>query len=366
MRQIWGRFGQRTLALVALVAFTGLGLSSGGVMAQNSKTAEDELKVFDRNNFDRSANIDNKWLPLQPGTQWVYNGFTQEGKNRVPHRVVQTVTDLTKVINGVRTVVVWDVDYKDGNLEESEIVFFAQDKDGNVWLLGELVEKYDEMTFVGGQVWLAGMDGASAGIMMKADPRPGTPSYSQGYAPPPFNWTDSAKVEQIDQNSCVPSGCYKNVLVIAEGSKEEGPDAQQLKYYAPSVAISESVGGLTLDSMSSTTPRGGRRAWTRSIHWPERSARADRFFLAASHRVSNGPSGSARPRIKEPLCRRRSSASPDHDAAILRPSSYPASRPNTDCRNIPMRACRPFLPILASKSLSPAIAVRLSASSSSR
>jgi hypothetical protein len=118
-------------------------------MAQNGKTAEDELEVFDRNNFDRSANVDNKWLPLQPGTQWVYNGFTQEGKNRVPHRVVQTVTDLTKVINGVRAVVVWDVDYKDGNLEESEIVFFAQDKDSNVWLLGELVEKYDETAFVG-------------------------------------------------------------------------------------------------------------------------------------------------------------------------------------------------------------------------
>jgi hypothetical protein len=56
MTQIWGTFGQRTLALVGLVAFTGLGLSSGGVMEQNSKTAEDELKVFDRNNFDRSAN----------------------------------------------------------------------------------------------------------------------------------------------------------------------------------------------------------------------------------------------------------------------------------------------------------------------
>jgi len=39
--------------------------------------------------------------------------------------VVQTVTDLTKVVNGVRTVVVWDVDYKDGKVAESEIVFFA-------------------------------------------------------------------------------------------------------------------------------------------------------------------------------------------------------------------------------------------------
>jgi len=40
------------------------------------------------------------------------------------------------------------------------------------------------------------MDGSHAGIMMKADPRPGTPRYSQGYAPPPFNWTDHATVEK--------------------------------------------------------------------------------------------------------------------------------------------------------------------------
>ena len=70
---------------------------------------------------------------------------------------------------------------------------------------------------------------------MKADPRPGTPSYSEGYAPAPFNWTDRAQVEQAGQEACVPAGCYKDVLVIAEGSKEEGPDAQQLKYYAPGV-----------------------------------------------------------------------------------------------------------------------------------
>jgi hypothetical protein len=43
--------------------------------------------------------------------------------------------------------------------------------------------------------------------------------------------------------------------------------------------------GLTLESMSSTTPRGGRQAWTRSIHRPERSASAARFFSAASHRT---------------------------------------------------------------------------------
>jgi hypothetical protein len=229
------RVCQRTVALVVLMSCICLGLSSGGVMAQKSKAPEEALEAFDRNNFDRSSNVDNKWFPLQPGTQWVYKGFSHEDKKRVPVSVVQTVTDLTKVINGVRSVIVWDVDYKDGQLHESEIVFFAQDKDGNVWQLGELRETYDEKEFVGGRPWLAGIDGSSAGIMMKADPQPGTPSYSEGYAPPPYNWTDRGKVERTGQKTCVPAGCYNNVVVIAEGSGAEGPDAQQLKYYAPGV-----------------------------------------------------------------------------------------------------------------------------------
>src|SRR5688500_4892462 len=94
------RYCQETMALVGLVTFICLGLSSGGAMAQKSKAPEDALEAFDRNNFDNSANVDNKWFPLQPGTQVVYKGFTEEDGKRVPARVVQTVTDLTKVING--------------------------------------------------------------------------------------------------------------------------------------------------------------------------------------------------------------------------------------------------------------------------
>jgi hypothetical protein len=149
--------------------------------------------------------------------------------------VVFTVTDLTKVIDGVRTVVCWDTDYSAGKLLETELIFFAQDNDGNVWHLGQYRETYDDVEFVGGRAWLAGIDGARAGIMMKAEPRLGTPSYSQGYAPPPFNWTDRAKVDQMGQKTCVPADCYEDVLVIAESSKEEGPEAQQLKYYARGV-----------------------------------------------------------------------------------------------------------------------------------
>ena len=149
--------------MVMLATFICLALCSGAVMAQKSRAPEGALEVFDPNNFDRSTEIDNKWFPLQPGTQLVYKGSAQEDEKRVPRRVVQTVTDLTKVVNGVRTDVVWDVDYKDGQLQESEIIFFAQDKDGNVWQLGELVELYEDSDLTGAHAWIGGMDGAAPG-----------------------------------------------------------------------------------------------------------------------------------------------------------------------------------------------------------
>ena len=58
--------------------------------------------------------------------------------------MIFTVTDLTKEINGVRTVVLWDRDINAGKLLEGELALWAQDDDGNVWLLGEYPEEYDE------------------------------------------------------------------------------------------------------------------------------------------------------------------------------------------------------------------------------
>jgi len=221
------------LAVLSTLIF--LALSSSTAFAEKSDTGAKAFEDLDRKNFDRSSNIDNKWLPLRPGHRSVLTGYTGEGKKRVPHRVVMTVTDLTKVIDGVRAVVVWDLDYRSGKMVESELVFFAQDNLGNVWHMGQYRETYEDGEFVGGQAWLSGLEGARAGIMMKAEPQLNTPSYSEGFAPAPYNWTDRGKVDQISPKVCVPQGCHEQVLVIAEFSKEEGPDAQQLKYYAPSL-----------------------------------------------------------------------------------------------------------------------------------
>jgi hypothetical protein len=68
---------------------------------------------------------------------------------------------------------------------------------------------------------------------MLADPKPGLPNYYQGWGPA-VDWSDFSQVDQAGQETCVPVGCYQDVLVIAESSLGE-TDAYQLKYYAPGV-----------------------------------------------------------------------------------------------------------------------------------
>lgn len=194
---------------------------------------ESQLETLDRNNFDNPTTIDNEWFPLRPGTQWVYEGVTEEAGQQIPHRVIFTVTDLTKVIDGVRTIVVWDQDYSSGELVETELAFFAQDNNGTVWHLGQYPEVYEFGKLVEAPAWISGLKGARAGISMKAEPQLGAPSYSQGWGPA-VNWTDRAQLAEMGRQTCVPFNCYEDVLVIEEFSREE-PNAFQLKYYARGV-----------------------------------------------------------------------------------------------------------------------------------
>jgi len=193
-----------------------------------------DLVEFDARHFSRPTIIDNKWMPLKPGMQLVYEGSAVEDGKKIAHRVIWTITDLVKVINGIETVVVWDRDFADGKLEESELVFRAQDDDGNVWHMGELVEFYDDKGFVGAKVWLAGQLGAKAGIIMKGKPAEGMPSYSQGFADAPYNWSDRGQVQKVGEKVTVPAGTFEDVVVTEEWSKNE-PGAPQLKYYAPGI-----------------------------------------------------------------------------------------------------------------------------------
>jgi hypothetical protein len=207
--------------------------------AAPATTAPRAVKVaterdFNRRSFSASTTVDNRWFPLRPGTQLVYSGRITKGGRRLEHRVVFTVTDLTKVVDGVRAVVIFDRDYNAGQLTEAELAFHAQDDDGNVWNLGEYPEEYDQGRFDGApDTWIAGLEGAKAGILMRAAPRVGTSSYSQGLAPA-IEFSDKARVYKSGERTCVPVSCYQDVLVTDEWDPSE-PAAHQRKFYAAGV-----------------------------------------------------------------------------------------------------------------------------------
>jgi hypothetical protein len=190
---------------------------------------------FDPANFSNPTEVTNPWFPLVPGKRFTWKGHANDG-GRVSRAVVFTVTDLTKVVNGVRTIVAWERDYTDGELEEVELTFFAQDDNGNLWYFGEYPEEYDGRKIVKTPAWVPGLHGARAGIMMQAVPRLGTPSYAEGWGGSDVDWTDRGKVDQVGRQSCVPVDCYSDVVVIDEFNPDE-PGTHQLKYYAPEVGV---------------------------------------------------------------------------------------------------------------------------------
>lgn len=200
---------------------------TGGVLAETL------TETLDRSSFGDPTTIDNIWFPMPPGSQLVLQGKANVDEGRVSRKVVITVTDLTKVIDGVRSRVVYELDYTAGELEEAELSFFAQDDDGAVWLMGEYPEEYDGGKFDKAPTWISGLHDARAGILMKAAPTIGGLSYAEGWGPA-VGWNDRAKVFETNSVTCVPAGCYDGVLVIDEFNRDE-PDAHQLKYYAGGV-----------------------------------------------------------------------------------------------------------------------------------
>ena len=232
--------GPRSIALMVcaalgLAACAGQGASDPqGPEATQGVPPVASAADFDPANFTRPTEVTNPWFPLEPGTRLTWEGHATEGVERVERKVVFTVTDLTKVVNGVRTVVAWDRDFNDGELAEIELAFFAQDDDGNVWHFGQYPEELEGKEIVKTPAWIAGLHGARAGITMQAVPRLGTPSYAEGWGGSDVNWTDRGQVYRLRQETCVPVDCYADVLVIDEFNPDE-PDAHQLKYYARGV-----------------------------------------------------------------------------------------------------------------------------------
>jgi len=108
-----------------------------------------------------SANVTNEWFPLAPGSVYRYRGV----KDGEPSREVMTVTHRTRTLDGAETIVVKDLLYLRGRLEERTRDYYTQDDDGNVWYFGEDTAELDAKGRVTTRegTWHAGVDGAKPG-----------------------------------------------------------------------------------------------------------------------------------------------------------------------------------------------------------
>jgi len=255
-----------TLGLLSPATAMAAGATTLAPAAAMSSAAIQELcgsvLPFAARNFGDATPIRNPYLPAIPTTRYVYEGTANTDEGPVRRRIVTTVTDFTKLVNGVRTFVIWDRDFDDGVLQEEELTFWAQDNRGNVWNLGEYPEEYEDGRFAGApSTWIAGQDGARAGVLMLGAPAVGA-RYLQGFAPA-VDFLDCGEVVRQGVKICNPGACYDRVLVVDESSPLEPDSGIQRKFHAPGVGVVriEAVGDaeaetLTLTSMTRLGPQG--------------------------------------------------------------------------------------------------------------
>src|SRR5204862_2163949 len=185
--------------------------------------------VLDPANF--TTTIDNPYFPLPVGRTWVYQGVKdgQTQEDRV------TVTNQTKVVaEGITARVVTDVATHNGTLLEKTSDWYAEDKQGNVWYLGEDTAAY----LPNGKVdtsgsWEAGVHDAEPGLVMEANPQI-PDAYRQEFLSGEAE--DTAWIVERGGSITVPYGTLKNALTTLEATRLE-PGAYDQKVYAPGIGI---------------------------------------------------------------------------------------------------------------------------------
>jgi len=207
-----------------------------------------ELPPFDPDDF--VSGVDNPLFPLPLGRRLIYHG-SEDGEALVD---IVDVTHERKTILGVHVVTVRDRVFKAGSLAEKTFDWYAQDRQGNVWYLGEDTKEFEDgrvVTTAGS--FEAGKHGARAGIIMRAHP---TLFQITQQEIAPGVAEDKARVLDLDQTVTV-LGTRRHCIKTAEFTDLE-PDALEYKLYCRGLGIVQERdvrGGTARDHLVSIVNR---------------------------------------------------------------------------------------------------------------
>ena len=208
--------------ILAIAFITAAGAGLGSQAPDPSFTSR-----FDVEKSELASTGRNPYFILEAG-----HTLTLENTNV---RLVITVLNETKVVDGVETRIVEERETEKGALIEVSRNYFAISRRTNsVFYFGEDVDMYKDGKVVNHEgAWLSGAGGARFGLMM-----PGLPlmraRYFQEIAPKIA--MDRAEIVSLTESVRTPAGAFTNVLKMEETTPLE-PNAKEAKYYAAGVGL---------------------------------------------------------------------------------------------------------------------------------
>lgn len=214
----------RLAAALALTTAVAVGVSAAGAAAAN------RLPTPKAPHFGHNSNlVSNPWFPLARGSVYVYEG-QKDGKSA---RDVMTVTLRVKTITGIRAAAVSDKLFLNGRLAERTTDWYAQDKLGTVWYLGEKTAELNargKVTSTEGS-FQSGRDGAKGGIFMPAHPAVGQSFQQEAFK---GQAEDRFRILDIAASISVPAVSSQSAMLTKETTPLE-PKVVDHKYYVQGI-----------------------------------------------------------------------------------------------------------------------------------
>lgn len=169
----------------------------------------------------------NPWFVLEPGHRLTY----EDGKDKM----VTTVLPSTKWMDGAEVRVVEDREWKNGQLAEVTLDYYAIDRlTGDVYYFGEDVAVYEDGKVVMHEgSWQSGAKGAKFGLYLPAKPTAGQRFYQEQA---PGVAMDRAEVLALNQTVTTPAGTFSDCVRIRETSAIEKGLVDE-KVYARGVGL---------------------------------------------------------------------------------------------------------------------------------
>jgi len=213
MAKYFSRFCMTFLVAMAVLIVSGGNVMAGGLV-------DTSVERFMAADFTNSENITNPWWTLPAGTNFLY--FAEDGEDCLWNliEVMGTTSDLGgdffDAYAGTNARIVLDRGWVDEgciygadpgafsdvqNLPAEEVTYdwYAQDSEMNIWYMGE--NTFDGVDFAGS--FVAGCDGAEAGILLLGEPFKGAFYQQEFYEGEAEDWVKVLTFKETDGLVCM-------------------------------------------------------------------------------------------------------------------------------------------------------------------